>query len=72
MPSGLGFPLAMASLFTLGWIVIQKAGTRTEAVAEGLGALFLLSALLAVVALLAAFGNGHATGLVLMRSVSAG
>ncbi|MDE3748520.1 hypothetical protein [Methylobacterium radiotolerans] len=40
--------------------------------AEGLGALFLLSALLAVVALLAAFGNGHATGLVLMRSVSAG
>ena len=56
MPSGLGFPLAMASLFTLGWIVIQKAGPRTEAVAEGLGALFLLSALLAVVALLAAFG----------------
>ena len=53
MPSGLGFPLAMASLFTLGWIVIQKAGTRTEAVADGLGALFLLSALLAVVALTA-------------------
>ncbi|WCS27738.1 hypothetical protein LOK46_13230 [Methylobacterium sp. NMS14P] len=62
----------MASRFTLGWIVVHEAGTRAEAVTEGPGALFLPSALLTGIALLAVLGNTHTTGLVPTRSISAG
>ncbi|WP_281407327.1 hypothetical protein [Methylobacterium sp. P1-11] len=39
---------------------------------DGLCALFLLSVLLTMIALLAFFGSRHATGLILIRSMSAG
>lgn len=72
MPFGLGLPLFMASVFTLGCILIQKAGRRAEAVTEGLGLLFLFCVLLNAIALLAFFSGAQATGSVLIRSMSAG
>jgi membrane associated rhomboid family serine protease len=71
MPSILGLPLAMASLFTLGCILTQKAGTRAEAVTEGLGVLFLLCALLNAIALLAFLAGTHAPGPAAIRAMSA-
>jgi hypothetical protein len=72
MPSGLGLPLAMASAFTLGWILIQYSGRRAEAVTEWLGVLFLLIVLLNAVALLAYFAGTRSGGIVLIRTMSAG
>ncbi len=71
MPSILGLPLAMASLFTLGCILIQKAGTRAEAVTEGLGVLFLLCALLNAITLLAFLAGTHTPGSAAIRAMSA-
>jgi hypothetical protein len=70
MPSGLGLPLVIASVFTLGCILIQKAGSRAEAVTEGLGFLFLLCVLLNAIALLAFFAGTRPTGPILIRSMS--
>ncbi|MHB2209204.1 hypothetical protein [Methylobacterium sp. CM6257] len=72
MPTGLSLPLIMASVFTLGCILIQKAGKRAEAITEGLGFLFLLCVLLNAIALLAFFVSTKPTGVVLIRSMSAG
>ncbi|MGH1575257.1 hypothetical protein ACRAWG_37170 [Methylobacterium sp. P31] len=62
----------MASVFTLGCILIQKAGKRAEAITEGLGFLFLLCVLLNAIALLAYFVGTGPAGVVLTRSMSAG
>ena len=70
MPSILGLPLALASLFTLGCIVIQKAGRRAEAVTEGLGFLFLLCVLLNAIALLAFLAGSHSPGPVPFHAMS--
>lgn len=72
MPSLPGLPLVMASLFTLGCVLIQKAGTRAETVTEGLGVLLLLCALLNAIALLAYLAGPHMPGPVLLRAMSAG
>jgi membrane associated rhomboid family serine protease len=71
MPSVFGLPLAMASLFTLGCILIQRAGTRADAVTEGLGVVFLLCALLNAIALLAFLAGTHTPGPVVSRAMSA-
>jgi len=57
MASIFGLPLVMASVFTLGCILIPKAGRRADAVTEGLGFVFLLCVLLNAIALLAVFGR---------------
>jgi hypothetical protein len=67
----LGLPLVMASVFTLGCILIQKAGRRAEAVTEGLGFLFLLCVLLNAVALLAFFASARSSGRVPIRLLTA-
>ncbi|MEL6059976.1 MULTISPECIES: hypothetical protein [unclassified Methylobacterium] len=59
MSSVFGLPLAIATVFTLGGILIQKAGRRAEAVTDGLGVLFLLCALLNAIALLAFFTHAR-------------
>ncbi|MBP1183005.1 hypothetical protein [Methylobacterium sp. PvR107] len=71
MPSVFGLPLAMASLFTRGCILIQSAGTRAGAVATGLGVLFLLWALLNAIALLAFRAGTHTPGPVVSPAMSA-
>jgi hypothetical protein len=72
MAAAFGLPLVVASVFTLGGILIQKAGRRADAVTEGLGFLFLLCALLNVVAVLAVFASSRSPAAILIRPMSLG
>jgi hypothetical protein len=72
MTSIFGLPMVIAAVFTLGGILIQKAGKRAEAVTEGLGAVFLLCALLNAIALLAYFAGPQSADPPVVRSLPDG
>lgn len=72
MASSFGVPLVMATVFTLGGILIQTAGKRAEAITEGLGFLFLLCVLLNAIGLLAFFAGPRAVNPGAIRAVATG